>query len=288
MDDVSLSLLDAAIRRFKDDYERYAIAGESKPMSVGMPRLLEAEGADTGMVLVHGYMAAPEEVAPLAERVRAMGITVYLPRLPGHGTAPDDLTRVGAADWVEAVEAAYDIVSRSCGRVVIAGFSTGASLALLEAERRPERYAAVISISAPLEFTDPRARSLRLADMAKSVARRLGLKRLGYDFIPNEPDNPEINYLRSSVHGMAEVRRVSERARRGLAAIRAPVLALQGSGDTTVASGALAMIRDGVSSARSRIAVIPSDRHGIVRGPSQEPTFAAVEEFLREEVICDL
>jgi len=288
MDDISLSMLETAIKRFKDDYERYAIAGESKPMSVGMPRLLEAEGADTGMVLVHGYMAAPEEVAPLAERVRAMGITVYLPRLPGHGTAPDNLTRAGAADWVATVEAAYDLVSRSCGRVVIAGFSTGASLALLAAERRPERYAAVISISAPLEFADPRARCLRFVDMAKSMARRFGLKRLGYDFIPNEPDNPEINYLRSSVHGMAEVRRVSERARRGLAAIRAPVLALQGSGDTTVTPAALAMIRDGVSSARPRTAFIPSDRHGIVRGPSQERTFAAVEEFLKEEVICDL
>lgn len=286
MDDRALSLLAAAIRRFKDDYERYAIAGESKSMSVGMPRLFEAVGAKTGMVLVHGYMAAPEEVALLAERVRALGITVYLPRLPGHGTAPDNLTLTGAADWTEAVEAAYDLVSLSCERVVIAGFSTGASLALLEAEHRPERYAAVISISAPMEFTDPRARFLWIIDAAKSVARRLGLKRLGYDFIPNEPDNPEINYLRSSVHGMAEVRRVSERARRGLAAIRAPVLALQGSGDTTIAPGALALIRDGVSSARPRIAFIPSDRHGIVRGPSLEQTFAAVEEFLREEGIC--
>lgn len=279
--------LEAAAAAFEADYERFYVEGESKPRSVGRPRLLsarpEAPGpARLGVLLIHGYMAAPEEPALLAERLSDAGAAVYLPRLPGHGTGPDNLAVVGARDWLAAVDEAYGVIRPLCERVVIAGFSTGASLALAEAARHPDRYAAVVSMSAPLRFRDHKARWIEAADILKTVARRLGLARIGYNFIPNHPDNPDINYARNCIHGMAEVKRVSRQARRGLERIRVPVLAMQGSGDSTIAAEAPALVAKGVSSADARLVIVPSDRHGIVRGPSLDATSAALIGFLRD------
>jgi len=279
--------LGRAIEAFESDYDRYYKEGESKPRSVGRPRLLAASTvppgpARLGVLLIHGYLAAPEEPALLAERLRDAGATVYLPRLPGHGTSPDNLAVVGARDWLAAVDEAYALLSPLCERLVIAGFSTGASLALAEAARHPDRYAAVVSMSAPLRFRDPRARWLEAIDFFKAAARRLGLARLGYNFIPNQPDNPEINYARNCVHGMAEVTRISRLARLGLKRIRVPVLAMQGSGDSTIAPEAPSLVLKGVSSVDARLVIIPSDRHGIVRGPSLDATSAALLGFLNE------
>lgn len=279
--------LEAAVAAFEADYERFYVEGESKPRSVGRPRLLkarpEAPGPGRlGVLLIHGYMAAPEEPALLAERLSDAGASVYLPRLPGHGTSPDNLAVVGARDWLAAVDEAYAVISPLCERLVIAGFSTGASLALAEAASHPERYAAVVSMSAPLRFRDPKARWIEAADLLKAAARRLGLARLGYNFIPNQPDNPEINYVRNCVHGMAEVKRVSRLARRGLRRIRVPVLAMQGTGDSTIAPEAPSLVAKGVSSPDARLVMVPSDRHGIVRGPSLDATSAGLLGFLKD------
>ncbi len=283
MGTMTLPGLEAARGRYEADYRRYFIEGESKPIGVGMPRCLEAPGSKLGLVLVHGYMAAPEEVALLGDRIRALGVTVYLPRLPGHGTSPDNLETVGWRDWARAVAEASDDLAPRVERLAIGGFSTGAGLALLEAERRPERYAVLLSLSAPLVLADPRARFIVPIDRTKALARRLGLRRLGANFMPNHPDNPEINYTRNCVHGMAEVKRLMDEVGRGLGSLRAPLLVAQGSGDPTIRAEAPAMIRDRAGSPHKRLVIVQSERHGIVRGPALEATFAAVEAFLRDE-----
>ncbi|MBL8966098.1 MAG: alpha/beta fold hydrolase, partial [Spirochaetaceae bacterium] len=281
MSPMTLPGLEAARIRYEEEYRRHFTEGESKAPGIGMPRCLESPGSKLGLVLVHGYMAAPEEVALLAERIRALGVTVYLPRLPGHGTAPGNLESVGRGDWVRAVAEAVDDLGPRVERLAIGGFSTGAGLALLEAERRPERYAAVLSLSAPLVLADPRARLLGALDRGKALARRLGLARLGANFMPNHPDNPDINYARNCVHGMAEVKRLMDEVGRGLGSLRAPLLVAQGSGDPTIRADAPAMIHARAGSPRKRLLIVPSERHGIVRGPALEATFAAVEAFLR-------
>jgi len=47
---------------FLRDYQKNYTDGESKPVDIGMPFFLHAPGSETGVLLIHGLMAAPEEV----------------------------------------------------------------------------------------------------------------------------------------------------------------------------------------------------------------------------------
>src|SRR4051794_10652850 len=44
------------------------------------------DGAPVGVVLCHGLTGMPGSMRPWAEALAAAGLTVRLPRLPGHGT----------------------------------------------------------------------------------------------------------------------------------------------------------------------------------------------------------
>lgn len=63
---------------FEKDYEMFYIEGESKSKHVGRPFLLRGASRETGVLLVHGYMAAPLEVTGLANILprEAYGFTV--------------------------------------------------------------------------------------------------------------------------------------------------------------------------------------------------------------------
>ena len=134
-------LLDAERARFQREREQHFLPDETRHPRVGAPIFLP--GSADGVLLVHGLMAAPEEVREWAEDLNARGYTVYAPRLAGHGTSATDLAGRRMEEWLESVERGHAILAEGCDRVVIAGFSTGAALALAEALRHPERYMAV-------------------------------------------------------------------------------------------------------------------------------------------------
>ena len=85
--------------------------------------------------------------------------------LPGHGTRPADLMVVDHKDWLAHVEAAVAQARRESDRVVLAGFSLGAALALAVAAESPEKVDAVIGLSPAY-----RLRSNFLARQARWVA----------------------------------------------------------------------------------------------------------------------
>ncbi|MFC1882870.1 alpha/beta hydrolase, partial [Thermodesulfobacteriota bacterium] len=60
----------------------------------------------------------------------SIGFWVYVPRLKGHGTSPNDLAARSYQDWMVSIDRGYAIISSICDRVVVGGFSTGAGLAL--------------------------------------------------------------------------------------------------------------------------------------------------------------
>ena len=89
------SLINRAVRRYDEAYAAFHREGESKDKGVGMPYLIGNRSRRTGIVLVHGYMAAPPEIKKLAEYLGKRGFLVYAPRVSGHGASPDDLATSG-------------------------------------------------------------------------------------------------------------------------------------------------------------------------------------------------
>jgi carboxylesterase len=91
-----------------------------------------------GVLVCHGFTSNPASVRGVAEAMAAAGLAVELPRLPGHGTHPDDMAGMGWADWTASVEATYDELAARCERVAVFGLSMGASLGAWLAARHPE------------------------------------------------------------------------------------------------------------------------------------------------------
>ena len=105
-------------------------------------------GGKTAVLLIHGYLGSPYDVEYLADRLNSKGFTVSVPRLPGHGTNADDFLLSGGKDWLRKVYDSYMELDSRYEKVVIAGFSMGALLAVIAAaEFKPEK---LILIAPPL------------------------------------------------------------------------------------------------------------------------------------------
>ena len=267
--------------RFYDDYDAFAREGESKPRHIGAPVFLRHPEAQTGILLLHGFMAAPEEVRQWAEFLYGLGYTVYAPRLAGHGTSPADLAGRTCDDWMDSADRGHAILKTCCTRIVVAGFSTGAGLALAQALFKPEAFEAVISVSAPLKFKSLSVSGVEALNDWNRLCRALGLTWFTKEFVTNHADNPHINYLKSPIAGLVQVKALMKRVWKGLPDLCPPALIVQGKGDPKVSdkSGRKLFARIGHENKTYR--EIPFHQHGIVRGPIAAELFAEVERFLK-------
>src|SRR5271156_5217333 len=64
-------------------------------------------GGPVGVLLCHGFTGSPQTLRGWAEYLAAQGLTVSLPRLPGHGTTWQDLAQTDGDDWYAEVDAAF-------------------------------------------------------------------------------------------------------------------------------------------------------------------------------------
>jgi len=267
---------------FAREYEAHFLAGETKPRAIGEPYLLASEGAKRGVLLIHGLLAAPEEVRQWADFLHGLGLTVYAPRLAGHGTSAVDLAPRVYSDWVASVDRGAAILKTCCERIVVAGFSTGAGLALHQALIKPGEFAAVISVSAPLRFKSLAVCFVEILDAWNRCLRSLGLGRLTREFVVNDADNPHINYARCPVRSLVEVKALMRQVYRRLPSLTIPALILQGDRDPKVAGSSGRRLFDRIASPRKAYREIPFHLHGIVRGEVARQVFRETETFLRD------
>ena len=98
-------------------------------------------GGPSGVLVLHGFTGNPTSMRALAEAIAADGHAVELPRLPGHGTAVEDMLPTRWSDWSSAAEAAYDDLAGRCSKVAVVGLSMGGTLAAWLAARHPDTAA---------------------------------------------------------------------------------------------------------------------------------------------------
>jgi carboxylesterase len=111
-----------------------------------------ADGAPVGVVVCHGFTGMPGSMRPWAEALAAAGLTVRLPRLPGHGTHWKDANKVSWQDWYDELERSFDDVRSRCEQTFLVGLSMGGTLSLRLAEQRGSDVAGVAVVN-PALFT---------------------------------------------------------------------------------------------------------------------------------------
>jgi esterase/lipase/1-acyl-sn-glycerol-3-phosphate acyltransferase len=268
---------------FTADYAAYFKPDESKKKRIGRPLFLNRPLENPGVLLIHGYMAAPEEMKFFARYLYARGFTVHVPRLKGHGTSPDDLARTRYEQWIESVEEAYVALRHSCAKRFIGGFSTGAGLAL-EMATRVRDYEAVFAVAPPMRLQDLGAHFVPAINAWNTMIRRIHLTAMAREFIDNHPENPQINYRRNPIAGVQQLGKLMEQLADKLGQIDKPVLVVQSRNDPVVNPRGSEKLFRQLGSDVKEYYLFDYDRHGILIGEGVKRVYQAIENFIRQWV----
>ena len=194
----------------------------------GAEPLVVAAGVE-GVLLLHGLTGSPWELRPLAEHLVAVGHSVAMPLLAGHGVSLEALARSRWQDWLASARAAMNWLEPQVERIHIVGLSMGGLLALLLAGQRSRREIASLTLLAP-------ALGLPLGvSTGLRLAVRLGWPRTlskGPASLPNGLQPPSLGAM--PIAPLRSLVELNEVVRDCLPRLAAPALVLHGSADRTI------------------------------------------------------
>lgn len=272
--------LEEDARYFEEDYAEYYTPGESKSPEIGRPYFLKPLRPRAGIVLAHGYMAAPEEVRAMAEYFYQQGYAVYAVRLRGHGTAPEDLAERTWEDWYHSFNRGYAVIKSVTDHIIVGGFSTGGCLALLAAARKGIKVQAAFTVCAPLQVNNYSVRLVPSIVSLNAILKRLGQARESWEYIVNEPENRHINYDRNPLKGVYQLVRLMNATEQCLPEIRVPTMVIQAARDPIVNPISGQQLFDRLGAEFKELILLERNRHGIVNGEGREHVFAHLRHFL--------
>ena len=116
------------------------------------------DGGSVGALVLHGFCGSPVSVRPWGEHLAGEGLSVSVPRLPGHGTRWQDANRTIWQDWFAEAQRSFVELQERCDQVVVLGLSVGGCLALRLAETRGSAVRGVVVVNPSMSTTDRRAR----------------------------------------------------------------------------------------------------------------------------------
>lgn len=274
-------LLRQAEREFDADYNAFFRTGESKGREVGRPILIRGSKRELGVVLVHGFLAAPRELKGLAEYLGRQGLWVYVTRLKGHGTSPEDLARCSSSDWRESVDVGVAALELACNRVVVGGFSFGGGLAL-ECAARLGRVAGVFAVCPPMRLQDISSRFAPTVLAWNRLMDFLNYRTRKKEYVEIFPEHPEINYHRLPVAALVEMGAFMKELEPKLPAISAPVLIAQAQGDPVVDPAGSKLLYDRLGSGQKSYRLFERHNHGILQGEGADKVYAVIGEFIEK------
>ncbi len=230
--------------------------------------LLPQRPSKPGVVLVHGFLSTPAQLRQLGRRLADLGHPVLGVRLKGHGTSPWDLRDRNWQEWLASVKRGFEIMALFGHDVLVAGFATGASLALQLAATRPRGLAGIVAVSAPLRF---RERNLAYAPLIHGLNRLAewvyaedGIK----PFHLTEPETPHTEYRHMPVRGLVELRKAADELERRLPAVACPARIVQAADDPIVDPDSARIIHATIGSTDKSLHIIAARHHDILHEDS--------------------
>ncbi len=270
----------ADCKRYEREYREAFEEGVSKDRSVGAPYIMRSTKSRIGIVLGHGFLSAPEEVRLLAEQLHERGFSVYAPRLAGHGTTPRDLASRTWEEWAAGYARGYSVLSQCCDSVYLAGFSTGGVLALRAGALPWKKVRGIISISAPHDLGDIRARLAPAVNLWNEILAKVRVERGQIEMVQNNPENPAINYLQIPIRGLRQLDKLMDHTRALLGTIQKPVLLIHGKSDPAVDPKALRKYQTALKQGEPATRILDTENHIVVRTDSRFEIAGMIADFI--------
>jgi len=236
----------------------------------------EFEGSDIGVLVLHGFTGSTQSMRYLGENLhRKFGFTVVGPRLPGHGTSPDDMETTTYLDWLAAAEEALKALAARKRKVFVTGLSMGGTLTL----NLGARHGSLISGIAPIAgAVGPLSEGFAEALFINPAPKRL--PGIGSDI--KAPDVTELAYAEVPVAKMNDVSVLIMATSSLLPRITAPVLVIHGREDHVVPAANAMRIVNAVSSSEVRLLWLDESYHVATLDNDKDLIVARVGGFFAE------
>jgi carboxylesterase len=224
--------------------------------SVALAHAIEpfnADGGPTGVLLCHGFSGSPASLRPWAQALAEAGLTVRLPRLPGHGSTVEAANRVGWTDWFDCVDREFTRLAARCEQVFVFGLSMGGGLALRLAEVHHGGIAgangggrtgrAPAGTVAGLVLVNPSVVITNRRVLLLPLLRRISASSPGISNDISMGGQDEAALTRVPHEAFASMLAMNKLIRRDLAKISAPILLYRSVNDHVVGPQSAALIK---------------------------------------------
>lgn len=203
-----------------------------------------------GIVLTHGFTSSPSYMSYAAKDLNMLEYSVFVPLLPGHGTAKEDLRNGNEKLWLETVISGIDkLRNRGLKTVYCMGHSLGGVISLLAAEQGA--CDGVITIAAPV----------KIYNYGRVKLFSLVGKRSYYTM--NKPDGKTdmFRYYKADGKSVGNLLFAMRKAEADLGKITVPAMVIFSKEDRTVKPVSSDIIYNGVNSEKKEILEISGDHH---------------------------
>lgn len=206
-----------------------------------MPLLPGAEpyhhdGGGIGVLLCHGFTGSPQSLRPWGEHLAEAGLTVALPRLPGHGTTWQEMSRTRWEDWYAELDKSFADLRGRCADVFVMGLSMGGCMALRIAEVHGDAVRGVVVVNPSVVNDTP---LLRFAPVLKWVLPSVP----GVAGDIKKEGTTELGYTRTPVKAAATLPRFWKLVQSELDKITQPLLVFWSPDDHVVKPASVAFLR---------------------------------------------
>jgi len=244
-----------------------------------MPVLPGAEpfsraGGPTGVLLCHGFTGTPQSLRPWAEYLAEAGLTISLPRLPGHGTTWQEMARTRWEDWYAEVDRAFDELRASTDEIFVMGLSMGGCLALRLAELRGHAVSGLVLVNPSVTAE---TKLFLLAPVMKLVVPTL--KGVASDI--KKPGITELAYDRVPVKAAASLPALWRITQQQLGQVTQPVRIYRSAADHVVGPANLEILRRTLPASQLEVIECPDSYHVATLDNDAEAIFAGSLDFVR-------
>jgi carboxylesterase len=235
----------------------------------------EQAGGPVGVLLCHGFTGSPQTLRPWADYLAGKGLTVSLPRLPGHGTTVRDMNKTGWTDWYAELDRAFTALAGRCDEVFVFGLSMGACLALRLAEVHGPAIRGLVLVNPSLA---PDTRLFLLAPVLKHVIR--SMPGIASDI--KKPGEYELGYTRVPVRSAATLPELWRVTRQQLTEITQPVLVFRSVTDHVVGPASMTVLLNALPESQVTVVPLPDSYHVATHDNDAPTIFEGSVQFVAD------
>jgi len=226
------------------------------------------------VLLCHGFTGCPQSLRPWAEYLAEAGLTVSLPRLPGHGTTWQEMARTRWEDWYAEVDRSFDELHARTDEIFVMGLSMGGCLALRLAELRGHAVSGLVLVNPSVTAE---SKLFLLAPVLKLVVP--SLKGVASDI--KKPGVTELAYDRVPVKAAATLPGLWRITQQQLGQVTQPVLIYRSAEDHVVGPANLEILRRTLPASQLEIIQCPDSYHVATLDNDADTIFAGSLDFVR-------